>query len=459
VADFRKQRDKLKQENSAYEPRNLPRSKRLFSKDSYKYNKSIIVPAIVILILAPLVGWFILGQQREDTRAILNSVPQPGFSETLTGPEADQLEQRVSSLNANMQSLSGLLTDVESKLITTDRLEERITGLTQNLEALSNLTADLESRQVDTDQLEARITGLTENVEKLSGITADLESRQANAEELEARISRMSDDMSAMDQQATELEARQQAADQLEARVTRISGSMEQLDKLADNLESRQATADSLEAQVASLSRELAEANNVIADLESRQAATQQLEARVAKITKEVALLIDLSAGLEPDKVTTLASRGSVAGQKADATPSSPPATGTATSKTPTTRTPATSPPTKAAAEQPVVAAAPAAKTDRASNERSVEQLYAQRKEEGPWKINLISSPSREEATHFSNRAKSKGVKTQLQEVSVRGTPYWRVQIIGFANYDEALAHSDSVKATLGLKETWIFKR
>ena len=56
------------------------------------------------------------------------------------------------------------------------------------------------------------------------------------------------------------------------------------------------------------------------------------------------------------------------------------------------------------------------------------------------------------------NIRRTKGVNTQLEEVSGRGTPYWRVQITGFNSYDKALAHSEAVKNTLGLEETWIFR-
>jgi uncharacterized protein YlxW (UPF0749 family) len=452
AADFRKQRDKLREENSAFGLKNVPKRRRLFSREHYKYNRSIIVPAIVILLLAPLVSWLILGQQRETTRAILNGVPGPRVSETLAGPEADQLEQRVASLNDNMQNLSGLLADVESKLTTTDELEERITGLTENLEALNSLTGELESRQVDADTLAARISTLSEDVQKLGGMTTDLESRQAAAEKLEARITGMSDSMAALDKLAAGLESRQQAADKLEAQLARITGSMKALDTLAENLESRQESADSLEAQVAELSRGLTAANNLTADLKSSEATTEQLEARVAKVRKELALLLDVSAGLKSGKV------GLASG---DFLPGPADSADTSAMAAPTTAT-----------EQPLVAARaktkaePGPMTQEAPSEQegeqdrglAVEALYKQSRQDRPWKINLISSPSREDAMQFASRAMSKGVETQLQEVSVRGAPYWRVQIVGFASYDEALAHSESVKAALGVKETWIFK-
>jgi hypothetical protein len=76
-----------------------------------------------------------------------------------------------------------------------------------------------------------------------------------------------------------------------------------------------------------------------------------------------------------------------------------------------------------------------------------------------PWNINLISSPDKAYAVRFSNTAQSRGISTELQEATVNGTPYWRVQVTGFSTRDEAQAYADSIKGKLGLKDTWIMRR
>jgi cell division septation protein DedD len=77
----------------------------------------------------------------------------------------------------------------------------------------------------------------------------------------------------------------------------------------------------------------------------------------------------------------------------------------------------------------------------------------------GAWVINLVSLPSQADADQFSARARSKGVHTEQQNVTVKGKKYWRVQITGFVTSEEAKSHSNSSKQKLGLKDVWIMKR
>ena len=77
----------------------------------------------------------------------------------------------------------------------------------------------------------------------------------------------------------------------------------------------------------------------------------------------------------------------------------------------------------------------------------------------GPWNINLISSADKTYAVRFANTARSKGVRTELQEVIVKGTPYWRVQVTGFSTQGKAKAYADTIKGKLGLEDTWIMRR
>jgi len=87
------------------------------------------------------------------------------------------------------------------------------------------------------------------------------------------------------------------------------------------------------------------------------------------------------------------------------------------------------------------------------------EQRAASAPQNRPWTINLISSPDKTYAVSFSDTAQSRGISTELQETSVKGTPYWRVQVTGFSSQDEARTAANTVKDKLGLTDIWIMKR
>jgi hypothetical protein len=78
---------------------------------------------------------------------------------------------------------------------------------------------------------------------------------------------------------------------------------------------------------------------------------------------------------------------------------------------------------------------------------------------QGQWVINLSSSPSQTDADRFATMARSKGIETQQQHVTVKGKDYWRVQTTGFATADEAQAYARTVKERLGLQSVWITRR
>jgi hypothetical protein len=77
----------------------------------------------------------------------------------------------------------------------------------------------------------------------------------------------------------------------------------------------------------------------------------------------------------------------------------------------------------------------------------------------GPWVINMASFADKPSADRFAARARAKDVRVHQTQVTVKGRPYWRVQVAGFATAEEARAHADSIKRKLGLKETWISRR
>jgi cell division septation protein DedD len=76
----------------------------------------------------------------------------------------------------------------------------------------------------------------------------------------------------------------------------------------------------------------------------------------------------------------------------------------------------------------------------------------------GPWVINLVSFYDEPSAARFAARAEAKGVHVEQDQVTVKGKEYWRVRVPGFNSAQEATEHADSIKAKLGLKETWIGK-
>jgi cell division protein FtsN len=78
---------------------------------------------------------------------------------------------------------------------------------------------------------------------------------------------------------------------------------------------------------------------------------------------------------------------------------------------------------------------------------------------EGQWVINLASLGSRQQAENFQSKAGMKGFDTSLQQATVRGKEYWRVQVTGLATRNEAEARGEAIKQRLGLKEIWISKR
>lgn len=89
-----------------------------------------------------------------------------------------------------------------------------------------------------------------------------------------------------------------------------------------------------------------------------------------------------------------------------------------------------------------------------ASNKQPVKQPA-----EGPWVINLASSPSQADAERFAAKARSRGIETRQQQVSVKGKHYWRVQTTGFSTAAEAQTYAGTVRETLGLKDVWITTR
>jgi len=87
------------------------------------------------------------------------------------------------------------------------------------------------------------------------------------------------------------------------------------------------------------------------------------------------------------------------------------------------------------------------------------EQPASEVSNNGPWVINLVSTSSKIDAERLAKKALSKNIKTELQQTTVKGTKYWRVQITGFPTADDAKTYAVTAKKQLGLNDTWIMKR
>ena len=79
--------------------------------------------------------------------------------------------------------------------------------------------------------------------------------------------------------------------------------------------------------------------------------------------------------------------------------------------------------------------------------------------ESGTWTINLVSFQRIVDAEHFVIKANSKGVAAEINQVTVSGKKYWRVQVPGFASADEASRKASELQKKLGLNDVWILQR
>jgi len=78
---------------------------------------------------------------------------------------------------------------------------------------------------------------------------------------------------------------------------------------------------------------------------------------------------------------------------------------------------------------------------------------------DGPWVINLVSTSRKADADRLTKKVLSKDIPTEQQQITVKGTQYWRVQITGFSTAENARAYAETAKEQLGLKDAWIMKR
>jgi cell division septation protein DedD len=79
--------------------------------------------------------------------------------------------------------------------------------------------------------------------------------------------------------------------------------------------------------------------------------------------------------------------------------------------------------------------------------------------QQGPWVVNLSSMPSQADAERLAAMARSRGIETQQQQVTVKGKDYWRVQTTGFPTAAEAQTYAGTVREKLELPDVWITRR
>ena len=86
-------------------------------------------------------------------------------------------------------------------------------------------------------------------------------------------------------------------------------------------------------------------------------------------------------------------------------------------------------------------------------------QSQKKNRDSGTWVLNLISFQREVDAERFAIKANSKGVAAEINQVTVKGMKYWRVQVPGFSSADEASTKGSEVQNKLGLKDVWIVQR
>ena len=79
--------------------------------------------------------------------------------------------------------------------------------------------------------------------------------------------------------------------------------------------------------------------------------------------------------------------------------------------------------------------------------------------DDGPWIINLMSSPDKTYLERFSKTSGADKHNAVTNSAMVKGKRYWRLQITGFESASAAMNHARIVKQELGIKDVWIHKQ
>ena len=211
--------------------------------------------------------------------------------------------------------------------------------------------------------------------------------------------------------------------------------------------------------------------------IESRQAgatestAVEKMEMKIAALAEQVDSLIESINQLETKLISTHLTTDSIIAAKAIQPPTTSTTQHTIAKAEPTLEM--LPPPASEITEKETsVAIAPLLSSDRVTSDSSTtltatenqppishKQSTATVSKNAPWVINLVSTSSKVDADRLAKKALSKSIQTEQQQITVKGTQYWRVQITGFSTADDARAYADTAKKQLGLKDAWIMKR
>ena len=74
----------------------------------------------------------------------------------------------------------------------------------------------------------------------------------------------------------------------------------------------------------------------------------------------------------------------------------------------------------------------------------------------GEWVVNLASLTSEWQADNEVKRLRSKGIEAVKQRTEKDGKTWYRLRVIGFANYDEAKAYARKLQEQSGIKNAWV---
>lgn len=254
----------------------------------------------------------------------------------------------------------------------------------------------------------------------------------------------------------TGLAALNSKADLLQDRVDRLIVRVDRLDASVTDLESRLTDAGAVTTSTPDTRRDVAAtrlsetmhasgddrtlAGYPAAAMEAEDAMTTSGAASSPAIAADKPVAENVSASL-----TGRINAAEPAATAADTRATTGPDVSTAAGPESSAGTPATMATRETPADEPVQAAAKPPASGAAPD--------------APWVINLVSSPNKANAERFAARAKSRNIKTEMQQVTVKGTQYWRVQITGFSTREEAKTYAGMAREKLGLKDVWITKR
>ncbi len=75
---------------------------------------------------------------------------------------------------------------------------------------------------------------------------------------------------------------------------------------------------------------------------------------------------------------------------------------------------------------------------------------------EGPWKVNLVSVTSEAAARKEVKRLRELGIKANYTMLNIKGKPWYRIQVAGYASKEEALKAARELGDRLGMKDIWV---